>query len=73
MGGKSENKKKSHYGTVSSAETPSGVEDLMKVYERFQEAYSITQQYLELISPKTHQSNSNQSFVTESREDANVG
>jgi len=64
---KSENKKKSQYRIVSSAKIPSGVEDLMKAYERFQEAYAITRQYLQLVSPKTHQSNSNQSFVTESR------
>ena len=44
---------------------PSGVEDLMKAYERFQKAYAATEQYLEIISPKTHQSNSNQSFVGE--------
>ena len=39
----------------------------MRVYERFQKAYAVTEQYLELISPKIHQSNSNQSLVTESR------
>ena len=57
-------KKKIDY-SVSAAQMPSGVQDLMKVYERFQEAYAVTEQYLEMVSPKTHQSNSNQSFVTE--------
>ena len=57
-------KKKVNY-SVSTAQMPSGVQDLMKVYERFQEAYAVTEKYLEMVSPKTHQSNSNQSFVTE--------
>lgn len=52
---------------ILKAKVPSGVEDLMKVYERFQEAYAVTEQYLEIISPRTRQSNSNQSFVTESK------
>ena len=59
-------KKKINY-SESTAQMPSGVQDLMKVYERFQEAYAVTEQYLEMVSPKTHQSNSNQSFVTESQ------
>lgn len=57
-------RKKVNY-SVSTAQMPSGVQDLMKVYERFQEAYAVTEKYLEMVSPKTHQSNSNQSFVTE--------
>lgn len=52
---------------ISRARVPAGVADLMKVYERFQEAYVITEQYLDIVSPKTHQSNSNQSFVTEGK------
>lgn len=61
------NLKKDYNQIILRAKTPSGVNDLMKVYERFQEAYVVTEQYLELISPKTHQTNSNQSFVTENR------
>ncbi len=57
-------RKKVNY-SVSTTQMPSGVQDLMKVYERFQEAYAVTEKYLEMVSPKTHQSNSNQSFVTE--------
>jgi len=52
---------------VTGAKIPSGVEDLMKIYERFQEAYAVTERYLDIISPKTHQSNSNQSFVVEGK------
>lgn len=55
--------KKINY-SVAAAQMPSGVQDLMKVYERFQEAYAVTEQYLEMVSPKNHQSNSNQSFIT---------
>lgn len=61
------NLKKDYNQIISKAQTPSGVKDLMKVYERFQEAYAVTEQYLEIVSPKTHQSSSNQSLVTESR------
>lgn len=63
---KQKKRKKIDY-SVSTAQMPSGVQDLMKVYERFQEAYAVTEQYLEMVSPKTRQSNSNQSFVTENR------
>ena len=61
---KQKKRKKVDY-SASTAQMPSGVQDLMKVYERFQEAYAVTEQYLEMISPKTHQSNSNQSLITE--------
>jgi hypothetical protein len=61
------NIKKDYDHIVSKAKASSGVGDLMKVYERFQDAYAKTEQYLELISPKTHQTNSNQSLVTESK------
>ena len=59
------NIKKDYNQIISKAKASSGVSDLMKVYERFQDAYTRTEQYLELISPKTHQTNSNQSLVTE--------
>lgn len=61
------NRKRGYDQMVSKARTPAGVEDVLKVYERFQKAYAVTEQYLQLISPKTHQSNSNQSFLSESR------
>ena len=51
----------------SKEKIPAGVEDIMKVYERFREANAATEHYLEIISPKTHQSNSNQSIMTENR------
>ena len=63
---KQKKRKKIDY-SVSTAQMPSGVQDLMKVYERFQEAYAVTEQYLEMVSRKTHQSNSSQSFVIENR------
>lgn len=50
---------------VPKSKLPSGVSDLMRVYERFQEAYSMTEKYLEIISPKTCQSNSNQAFPSQ--------
>lgn len=52
---------------VSSAETPAGVKEVMKVFERFQEAYVVTEEYLGILSPKTHQTNSNQSFLIENK------
>lgn len=64
---KEKKREKVNYRAVSSGKMPSGVQDLMKVYERFQKAYAVTEQYLEMVSPKTHQSNNNQSFVTESK------
>lgn len=64
---KEKKREKVNYHAVSTDKMPSGVQDLMKVYERFQEAYVVTEQYLQLVSPKTHQSNSNQSFVKESQ------
>jgi len=59
------NTKENYNQIVSEAQIPAGVKDVMKVYERFQEAFAVTEKYLDLISPKTHQSNSNQSFLTE--------
>ena len=61
------NIKKDYDRIISKAKVSSGVGDLMKVYERFQDAYTKTEQYLELVSPKTRQTNSNQSLVTESK------
>lgn len=48
---------------ISKGAIPSGVEDLMRVYKRFQEANNMTERYLDFISPKTHQFTSNQSFI----------
>ncbi|MDE2028091.1 MAG: hypothetical protein KGJ11_06090 [Candidatus Omnitrophica bacterium] len=48
---------------MSSKSHPAGAEEVMKVFERFQEAYAVTEQYLSMVSPKTHQSNSSQSFL----------
>jgi hypothetical protein len=59
------NTKEKYNQIVSEAQIPAGVKDVMKVYERFQEAFAVTEKYLDLISPKTHQSNSNQSFLAE--------
>lgn len=59
--------KESYNQIISKAQIPAGVKDVMEVFERFQEAYTVTEQYLGLISPKTHQSNSNQSFLTENK------
>ena len=52
---------------VTEANMPAGVKEVMKVFERFQEAYVVTEEYLGLISPKTHQTNSNQSFLIENK------
>ena len=59
---KQKKRKQIDYSTVT-AQIPTGVRELMKVYERFQEAYAVTEQYLEMVSPKNYQANSNQSFV----------
>ena len=59
------NIKKDYEQIISKVQAFSGVGDLMRVYERFQDAYTKTEQYLELISPKTHQTSSNQSLLTE--------
>jgi len=58
-------KEKSCEQIIEKAQAFAGVKDVLKVFERFQEAYTVTEHYLDLISPKTHQSNSNQSFLTE--------
>ncbi len=57
------NLKESHLKIVAKAKAQSGVEGLMKVYERFQEANAVTEKYLQLISPKNRQSNSNTSLL----------
>ena len=48
---------------VEKAKASSGVEDLMRVYQRFQEANAVTTEYLRLVSPATHQTNSNKSLL----------
>lgn len=55
--------KKTYTKILSEAKSPAGVRELIKVYERFQEANAITEEYLRLISPQTHQSNSNKSLL----------
>ncbi len=57
------NDKKIYSKIVSDAKTPAGVQELLKVYERFKEANAITEEYLKLISPQTYQSNSNKSLL----------
>lgn len=57
------NDKKLYSKIMSDAKAPAGVQELMKVYERFKEANAITEEYLKLISPQTHQSNSNKSLL----------
>ena len=54
---------KAYSEIISKAKKPSGVKEMMKVYERFEKAYAVTEQYLELVSPKTYQTNSNKSIV----------
>jgi len=58
------NDKKVYSKIVSDAKAPAGVQELIKVYERFKEANAITEAYLKLISPQTYQSNSNKSLLT---------
>ena len=48
---------------VEKAKASSGVEDLIKVYERFQEANAVTTEYLRLVSPNAYQTNSNKSLL----------
>jgi hypothetical protein len=57
------NDKKIYSKIVSDAKAPAGVQELIKVYERFKEANAITEEYLKLISPQTYQSNSNKSLL----------
>ncbi len=57
------NDKKVYSKIVSDAKAPAGVQELIKVYERFKEANAITEEYLKLISPQTYQSNSNKSLL----------
>ena len=53
------NLKEAHSKMIEKAKAQAGVQDLMKVYERFQEANAVTEWYLQLVSPKRRQSNSN--------------
>ena len=48
---------------IEKAKASPGVEELMKVYERFQEANAITNEYLRLVSPTSFQTNSNKSLL----------
>jgi hypothetical protein len=58
-----ERAKKEYAKLVSQAKQPSGVEELMKVYQRFQKANAITTEYLKLVSPTTYQLSSNKSLL----------
>lgn len=49
---------------VERAKARSGVEGLMKVYERFQKANAITERYLQIISLRNRRSNSDASLLT---------
>ncbi len=60
------NLKETHSRIVAKAKAQFGVEGLMKVYERFQEANAVTERYLQLVSPKNRQSNSNASLLVKS-------
>ena len=62
-----QNSKKACNQVILKTRVPAGVKDLMEVYKRFQEANAVTEQYLQIISPEVHESNSNQSFMTESK------
>ncbi len=57
------NLKETHSRIVAKAKAQSGVEGLMKVYERFQEANAVTERYLQLVSPKNRQSNGDASLL----------
>lgn len=54
---------KEHTKIVAKAKASSGVEELMKVYQRFQKANEVTIEYLRLVSPETYQFNSNKSLL----------
>ena len=58
-----ERAKREYAKIVSKAKQPSGVEALMRVYQRFQKANAITTEYLKLVSPTTYQLNSNKSLL----------
>ena len=55
--------RKEHNKIVAKAKAFSGVESLMKVYQRFQQAHAITTEYLRLVSPEARQVNSNKSLL----------
>ena len=58
-----EKAKKEYTRIIDKAKAPSGVKDLMRVYQRFQKANAITAEYLKLVSPITYQLNSNKSLL----------
>lgn len=53
-----------HSKMIAKAKAQSGVEGLLKVYERFQKANAITERCLQIVSPKTRRSNSDTSLLT---------
>ena len=55
--------KKAHSKLISKAKEPAGVNEVMKVYESFQQAYAVTEKYLQIVSPKSRQTNSNTSLL----------
>ncbi len=58
-----EKAQKEHTKIVAKAKSSAGVEELMKVYQRFQRANDVTTRYLRLVSPHTYQLNSNKSLL----------
>lgn len=52
-----------HTRIVAKAKAAAGVEELMKVYQRFQKANAATTKYMQLVSPGTYQLNSNKSLL----------
>jgi len=53
-----------HSKIVERAKAQSGVDGLMKLYERFQKANAVTERYLQIVSPKNRRSNSDTSLPT---------
>lgn len=41
----------------------SEIDDLVRAYKRFQDAYAVTEKYISIVSPKIHQSTNSQSFI----------
>lgn len=48
---------------IAEAKKPSGVAEVMKVYEGFQDANAITEKYLQVVSPKSYQTTSSASLL----------
>lgn len=49
---------------IAKASKPAGVQEAMKVFDRFEEANAITEEYLRLINPGIPQFTSNKSFIS---------